>query len=252
MLKSNKNDTLNVTNVTKKERLMMYQKYIPLLIKTPLFQGSETHEVEGLVLCLNPIIRKYIKSELVTLEGHSISSIGLVLEGTLMITRDIIDGSRIVMKKVGPGEMFGEIAAFSDSKIWPATVIAQEDAVVMFMPSDKIVGICPTGCIGHKKLMSNMLRIISNKAIQLNEKIGYLSVKSIREKIAKYLIDQYRIQQQKTLYLNMNRNEMAEYLNVTRPSLSREMASMKEEGLIDYYRSSVKLLDIPKLTHYLQ
>jgi CRP-like cAMP-binding protein len=121
----------------------------------------------------------------------------------------------------------------------------------MFMPSERIVGLCPTGCSGHKTLLNNMLRIVSNKAISLNEKIEYLSVRSIREKISKYLIAQYKQQKSTTLFLNMNRNEMADFLNVTRPSLSREMSFMKEEGLIDYHRSSVKILNLEKISTYL-
>jgi CRP-like cAMP-binding protein len=121
----------------------------------------------------------------------------------------------------------------------------------MFMPSERIVGLCPTGCVGHKTLLNNMLRIVSNKAMSLNEKIEYLSVRSIREKISKYLIAQYKQQKSTSLFLNMNRNEMADFLNVTRPSLSREMSYMKEEGLIDFHRSSVKILNLEKISTYL-
>ena len=40
--------------------------------------------------------------------------------------------------------------------------------------------------------------------------------------------------------LGINRNEMAEYLNVSRPSMSREMGVMKEEGIIDYWKMKSK------------
>jgi CRP-like cAMP-binding protein len=93
-----------------------------------------------------------------------------------------------------------------------------------------------------------MIKIISKKAINLNKTIEYLSVKSIRQKISYYLLDQYKKNKSKNFMLDMNRNELSDYLNVTRPSLSREMANMKEEGLIDYHRSSIKILDIEKLS----
>jgi CRP-like cAMP-binding protein len=92
-----------------------------------------------------------------------------------------------------------------------------------------------------------MLKIVSNKAMNLNKKIEFLSIKSIREKLCKYLMEQYRKQKSNTLHLNMNRNEMSDFLNVTRPSLSREMSNMKDEGIIDYYRSSIKILDLDKI-----
>lgn len=97
-------------------------------------------------------------------------------------------------------------------------------------------------------LTLNMIKIISKKAINLNKTIEYLSVKSIRQKITYYLLDQYKKNNSKNFMIDMNRNELSDYLNVTRPSLSREMANMKKEGLIDYHRSSIKLLDIGRLS----
>jgi DNA-binding transcriptional regulator LsrR (DeoR family) len=45
----------------------------------------------------------------------------------------------------------------------------------------------------------------------------------------------------------MNRQELAEFLNVKRPSLSRELSNMQKEKIIEVYRSSVKILDMEKL-----
>ena len=47
--------------------------------------------------------------------------------------------------------------------------------------------------------------------------------------------------------LAMNRNEMADFLNVARPSLSREMCRMRDEGIIDFHRSSVRIMDMEAL-----
>jgi Mn-dependent DtxR family transcriptional regulator len=47
--------------------------------------------------------------------------------------------------------------------------------------------------------------------------------------------------------ISLKRNELAEFLNVSRPSLSREMIKMKDEGIIDFYKSSFKIIDIERL-----
>ena len=49
-------------------------------------------------------------------------------------------------------------------------------------------------------------------------------------------------QQSRTFSIPMNRNEMADYLNIERSALSRELSRMKRDGLIDYHRDSFKLL----------
>lgn len=227
--------------------MIMYEEWMDVLNKTDLFNNINKEELLGMLYCLSPKIKKYEKNEIISMEGHDIGGIGVVLSGSLTISKDSFDGSRVIISKLLPGDMFGEIAAFSERRLWPATVEAQSEAHVMFMPPEKIVGSCQNACLSHRLLIMNMLKIVSNKAMNLNKKIEYLSIKSVREKICKFLMEQYKKQKSTTLHLDMNRNEMSDFLNVTRPSLSREMSVMKDEGIIDYYRSSIKILDLDKL-----
>ncbi|HOK43821.1 MAG TPA: Crp/Fnr family transcriptional regulator, partial [Thermoclostridium caenicola] len=156
-------------------------------------------------------------------------------------------GSRIVLHMLKPGDMFGEIIAFSDQSVWPATVQAMEDAVALFIPREKIIGECQRLCPWHRAIIRNMLRIVSNRALMLNKRLEILTIKSMRGKLCAFFLDQYRREGHATFTLSMNRNQLADFLNVSRPSMSRELARMKEEGLIDYHLSSIRLLDIPAL-----
>ena len=92
-----------------------------------------------------------------------------------------------------------------------------------------------------------MLKIISEKALMLNRKVEYLALISVRQKIATYLLEQYKITKSKTFLLPLNRQELAEFLNVSRPSLSREMCRMRDEGIIDFHMSTIKILDLDVL-----
>jgi CRP-like cAMP-binding protein len=89
--------------------------------------------------------------------------------------------------------------------------------------------------------------ILSNKILMLNEKLKNLSYQTIREKIASFLAEEYR--KQKTLKLRMfiSRKEMAELFGIPRPSLSRELVSMKKDGLIDFDRQTITILDMEAL-----
>lgn len=229
----------------------MYKTWIEVISKTELFSNINDDELLAMLYCLQPEVKEYKKDEIIALEGHEIKGIGVVLAGNLIVSKDYFDGTRIIMNKMNIGDMFGEIAAFSEKKVWPATVIALQDCAIMFVPPEKIIGTCHNACLSHRSLILNMLKIVSNKAIILNKKIEYLSIKSIREKICKFLLEQYKKQKSLTMYLNMNRNEMSDFLNISRPSLSREMSLMKTEGIIDYYRSSFKILDLKKMVEYI-
>ncbi len=109
---------------------------------------------------------------------------------------------------------------------------------------------CAESCPWHKALISNMLKIVSEKALMLNQKVNYLTIKSLRGRISAFLLDHYKKARQTTLTLPLNRNEMADYLNVSRPALSREMGRMKDEGLIDFYLSTFRILDLDALKRY--
>jgi CRP/FNR family transcriptional regulator, dissimilatory nitrate respiration regulator len=93
----------------------------------------------------------------------------------------------------------------------------------------------------------NMLKIIANRALFLNKKIDYLSKKSLRGKIAAFLLEEYQNTNLNTFVLPFNRNELADFLNVSRPGLSREMGRMRDEGLLEFHKESVKLKDINAL-----
>lgn len=203
--------------------------------------------MDAMFQCINPVVRKYAKNEVLAIIGHSLEGIGIVVEGELEIARESAAGDKLIIAIAGEGETFGEMAAFSGSRIWPATVTARTDCKIMFIDPDKFTGGCSQSCVFHKKLIQNMLRIIAQKAIQLNRKVEYLSIKSMRGKICTYLLEQSKLFKNNTFILPMNKNDLADYLNVSRPSMSREFGRLKEEGIIDYYLSSIRLKDMDAL-----
>jgi CRP-like cAMP-binding protein len=147
-----------------------------------------------------------------------------------------------------PGDLFGEMTAFSGSAHWPASVVAIEDARAYFVPPRFFVEHCPEPCFGqHRELTANMLRVVSEKALRLNRKVDYLLLRGMREKLSAFLLETARQVGRTTFDLPMNRDTLADYLHVSRPSMSRELGRMRDEGLIDFYRSSVRILDEARL-----
>jgi CRP-like cAMP-binding protein len=122
-------------------------------------------------------------------------------------------------------------------------VVAQTHCSVVFLPPEKIIGICPRSCAGHQQLIRNMLGILSEKALLLNRKVDYLTIKSLRGKIATFLLEQGAIQGKTTFDLPLKRSDLADFLHVSRTALSRELGRMRDEGLFDFYLTSVKIQD---------
>jgi CRP-like cAMP-binding protein len=217
------------------------------LTKTKLFQDMNDEQIKVMLSCLQPEIEEYKKGEYITFAGEKYKGVGIILSGDVVVSKENAAGNRVIMDILSSGGMFGEMAAFGEKGLWPATVIAQGDCKVMFLPPEKIVGNCESSCISHRQLILNMLKIVSNKALNLNRKVEYLAIKSIRGKISNFLLEQYKKSGRTIFMLSLKRNELADFLNVSRPSLSREICRMRGEGIIDFHRSSFQIKDLEAL-----
>lgn len=194
-----------------------------------------------------PRIREYKKNDLITVAGDRFDSIGILLKGEAMVTKENAAGDRTIVNFLRPGDMFGEMVAFARNSVWPGTVIAQYPCTVFFLAREKIVGRCGNVCSWHQTLIRNMLRIVSEEALKLYGRLEYLWIKSMRGKISALLLEQYQQTGKAEFDLPMNRNEMAGFLNVSRPSMSRELSRMRDEGIINFHRSGICIRNLAAL-----
>ncbi|MBC8014267.1 MAG: Crp/Fnr family transcriptional regulator [Sporomusaceae bacterium] len=221
-----------------------------LLMSSSLFNGISVPALENMVNCLQPNLSTYKKNSYITLEGDPFTGLGVLLIGEAAVIKENAAGNRNIMTVLRSGDIFGEMIAFSGKDRWPATVFAQADCSVIFLRPDKITGKCDNACASHTQLIKNMLTILSEKALLLNRKVEYLSISSMRGKISTYLLEQHKSAGKKVFDLSLNRNNLADFLNVSRTSLSREMGRMRDEGLIEFYRSSIKINDVDALKKF--
>jgi CRP-like cAMP-binding protein len=227
----------------------MVEKWLPVLRDCGIFQGLADPDILDLVPCFQPAIRSYARDDVIARVDDPQDSIGIVLEGEIMVQKEDYAGNRLIIGTFGPSEIFGEVAAFAGVGAWPNMVVANTKCQVFFLPVEKFTHPCSKICDAHQLLIENMLRIVARKALIMNNRISYLKIRSMREKLAAYLYEQYRIAGSRTFTIPMNREQLADYLNVSRPSMSRELGRIRDEGVIDFYRSSFTIKDVDALRH---
>ena len=225
----------------------MISQYTQILENSGLFQNISTHNVSAMITCLQPRIAHTSKNDFIVMAGDDFHELGILLKGEARVIKESAAGNRNIMRTLFPGDMFGETVVFSQVNGWPATVQATKNCTVFFLSKKRIIGECESVCPWHKQLVMNMLQITSERVLTLNKKVDYLSIKSMRGKISTFILEQHRKTGSNTLDLPLNRNELADYLNVSRPSMSREMGRLRDEGVIDYYLNSIKIKDIVAL-----
>ncbi|MDK2865787.1 MAG: hypothetical protein PWP38_102 [Clostridiales bacterium] len=214
---------------------------------TPIFEGIAAMEITDMLGCLNPRIYAYEKGETIATYEDAFLGLGIVLEGIVLVAKESLAGNRMIMSVLRQGDMFGEMACFSPNPKWPANISAQTESNILFISPERVISQCEHLCSGHQQLIRNLLRIMSTKAMLLNRKVDYLTLKTLRGKLCAFLMEEHRRCGSMLFMLQMNRDEIADFLNVTRPSVSRELGKMRDEGLIDYHKATFKILDYEKL-----
>lgn len=212
------------------------------LLRCPLFKGVEEGSLERMLHCFRTQTAVFPKDGVITSTGETLRYMGVVMSGQAMLTQDQADGRQLDMEILQPGSVFGEVEAFT-GQCWHNSVVARQRTSVLFLEPCKVVHTCENACPWHHQLIQNMLECMADRTRSLQRQVYYLTIHTLRGQISALLLEEMERTGAATFMLDMNRNQLAGYLNVARPSLSRELASMQEDGLISYYRQSFRVLD---------
>ena len=215
---------------------------LKVLMRTPLFRNVAENDLDAMLQCLGATERKYKKNEVILLAGTSVTSVGIMTEGSAQITRDDAEGNRAILSELEKSDLFAEAYVAAGTAEIPVTVIATTDCRVVWIPFNKIVGVCSSACGFHKILVQNMMQVIAIKNIMMNEKMRILSCKTTKEKLMTYL-SYFSVRMGKNKFkIPFSRNELADFLSVDRSAMSRELSRLHEEGYLNYHKNEFELL----------
>lgn len=209
------------------------------LASSKLFRAIAEKERERILNCSKSREKRYSSGTYIFEQGGVPSRLFLLLEGQVQICKDFTSGKRDVLYLVEAGNVFGEIFLFGDKKHYWYDAVAVTDVRVLEMPWDFFYHFCSNACDHHKQLTQNMLEIMSENNFRITRKLHIVSTSSLRERLAIWLID--AMDESCVVELHMNREQLADFLGVARPSLSRELMRMQKDGLIEVSRKSIKI-----------
>lgn len=192
-------------------------------------------------------VTEHQKNSIIALEGDSCTAMGIILEGSVELQKAYPSGKVVTLAQLGCGQVFGEALVFSHIHKYPVTVFARENSKIMLISKESIIMLCSRNPL----ILQSFLEELSNKILLMNRKIKELSFGTIREKICDFLLHEYNLQKTFQLKLPYSRKKMAESMGVQRPSLSREMCKMQEEGLVVFYRDTVEIKNLEGLESHL-
>ena len=206
-----------------------------------LIKGIKTQELSSMLGCLRGVIKKYDKGETVISEGDKLNKFGLLIEGKLQVVQYDYLGNKSVISVIEPKQIFGEAFAYVN-KNSSLDVEAIEKSKVLFLDSDKLSTPCEHCCTFHKQLVKNLLFIISNKNVNLTQKIECMSKRTTKEKLLTFLSLESIKNNSKEFTISLDRQALADYLGVERSAMSAELSKLKNEGIVEYNKNWFKLL----------
>lgn len=209
------------------------------LENSSLLHGISHNCIKDILLFLSAVRKEYEKGENILWEGDTICDVGILLSGSAQSTKTDVTGKQVIVTMLKPGSYIGVLLAASHHRKSPVSVIALEKLAVLFIPIQNIV--VRNNCPCHSQLLGNLLDGIAEKALVLHDRNNCLIKPTIRSKVLTFLAGESRRFKSNSFTISMGRDAMAEYLNVDRSALSRELSRMKRDGLIDYKKSWFEL-----------
>ena len=184
--------------------------------------------------------RRYGKGEAVLRCGDRGRELGLVEQGSVNIETVDLSGSRSILGHIPRGQVFAETYAFCQ-EVLMVDVTAAEESQILFLNIHALLLPQYAGEIWQRKLLAGLLAMSTQKNLALSRRMFCVTPKTVRGRLTTYLTGQAALEGRREFSIPFDRQQLADYLNLDRSALSRELGRMQEEGLLEYHKNRFKL-----------
>lgn len=200
-----------------------------------LFKNVPPAEIEAFLKNVKAKYVNYKKDNFVFFEGDKPEYVFVLIYGAVQVEKNDAGGKRIIINRFEePDTVFGEVYAFIEPGIYDYSCRVIKDSRVLCIPCSAVSSSSSRNEI-QITVMQNLLTVLAHKAYFLNQKLLIFSSFNLRQRIAVYLLQQSSAGRD----LKLNREALAEYLGVPRPSLSRELMNMQNDGILTVHKDMI-------------
>lgn len=209
-----------------------------LLTQCPIFRGITENEAEYLLKKIHFQIKSFSKDEVVVVAGDPVLNLNIIISGS--VRGEMIDysGKTIKIEDIEAPKPLATAFLFGQENKFPVTVTANNDAKILTIPVSEFLKLLQMNTL----ILKNYLNSISSRAQFLSQKLHFLSFKTIKGKVAHFLLQQAG-EKFHSVELKNTQQQLADLFGVTRPSLARVFGEMQKDGLIRIANKTVSLLD---------
>lgn len=220
---------INVANATEERKMEN--------TVTSLFDGVSREEYAAMMVCFKTVTRTYRRGEEIPMPHERVA---VVQSGHVDLIKTDINGVRTIFEQLRKGGVFGDVLgyAWADASFF---LVAEEDSDILYIDYEHIVKRCAKACTHHSTVVSNLVRLMSEKTQALSEHLEILSRRTTREKLLAYFTMAAAKNENSYFTLPFSQTSLADYICVDRSAMVRELRRMTDEGIIEIERRNVKL-----------
>jgi len=214
-----------------------------LLSGSSLFAGISPDEIEEILRHVQYRIKKIDEGSLIAQSGEPVNSLMIVLTGKAKGEMIDFAGKVIKIEEIPASGALASAFMFGIKNRFPVNVVAMTDVSLLIIDKAGFLKLMKR----DDRILINFLDMISNRSQFLSEKIKFLNFKTIKGKLAQFIM-QRAGKDRHSVVLDMTQNEIADFFGVARPSVARALGEMEEDGLISASAKNIRIIDRNRLS----
>lgn len=211
-----------------------------IILNIPLFKGLTLEQIEDMKNKHCMTEKKYKKNYFIFRAGDIVHEIGIVLEGSINIEMIDMWDNKSILSNIDVGQIFAESYALCNEPMM-VDAVATKDSTILMLNMKQIFAPINNNASWYNTFTYNLLVLSTRKNLTLSTRIFCTSSKSVRGRVLTYLSNQSIKHNNTEFQIPFNRQQMADYLNLDRSALSKELGKMQDEGIITFNKNSFKL-----------
>lgn len=213
------------------------------ILQSPLLRNIGEDEFEDMRKFHHTRECIYQKGSIVFNSGDAIHEIGIIIKGSVNIENLDLWGNKSILSNIPEGGIFAEVYALCNEPMM-VDVIAAEESHILFLNVNTLRDSKNVDNSWHSKILANLLDISMHKNLALTERIFCTAPKTIRGRLLIYLSAQAGKAGSTVFQIPFSRQQLADYLNLDRSALSKELGKMRDEGLLEFYKNTFKIINM--------
>lgn len=213
--------------------------HLDQLAKCNLFVSMDADEIREVLDVQGVKEVRYEKGDLIALQDEPCNRLIILTTGSVKAEMSDPSGKMIKIEDIYAPSPIAILFLFGPQNRFPVQVTALESVIATVVPKQSVLQMLQSS----RQLLSNYLNISAMYASTLRGKLHLMSFRTIRQKLAIYFLDLIKNTSSSSFVLDRTQKSLAEYFGVSRPSLSRELSNMQEDGLILIEKREIKILN---------